>query len=218
MSFSDQQARKEYFKARVLNIRKQVSVFQLLSYYGIPVRTDNYEVQYPCPLHGDGQDQGYSARAYPDDDGQGGSTYCWACHKARDVVEWVKDREGLSFTQALSVLEERFGITDKPNINLFFSPKHKDTSQEESQLSKDLSKILDKDTTKDVSIPFHLVERQIDRLVGEKRDVLSLKEVTTLYYVLDKAKFALESGEITHKKTSSILAKLAAKINGLRCR
>lgn len=209
-------AQKEYYRARVDNIKRQVTVFDILNYYDIPIRTENAEVQFPCPLHGDGRDQGFSARAYPDDDGQeGGSTYCWGCHKARDVIEWVKDKESVSFTQAMKVIEEAFSVTNVPNIYKFFDPSTTEGEGDDqvSKLDRELSEILE---VKDLPTgSFNVIERKIGRLVEEKREALTRESALRLYYAFDSVKFDIEEGNMTVEQAQKVLSKLMSKIQQL---
>jgi len=92
--------------ARAKRIQESVNILDLLDGYGYEDidATMDREQQYRCDLHG--QDNKPSARVYP----QSNSTYCFACGKARDVVGFVMDKEGLAFRDACRVLEERYGL------------------------------------------------------------------------------------------------------------
>lgn len=217
-----QQARKDYYRARVENVQKQVTIFQVLESYGIRVLTTSNEFQFPCPLHGDGHDSGFSARAYPSENNNGGTTYCWGCHKSRDVIEWVKDKEGLSFTQALKAVEDRFNVKGKPTIHDFFNP-HAVTEKKESKLVQEVSSILNGGTSLQQNntisaSSFSRIERQIERLVDSEKVNLDMTSVLKLYYVLDKLKFSYSRGEVDDAKVSDVLAKLILKIDKIRQR
>lgn len=214
---TNQRARKEYYRARADNIKKQVSVYDILNHYSIPIRTENAEVQFPCPLHGDGRDDGYSARAYPDtEEDPGGHTYCWACHKARDVIEWVKDKESFSFVQAMKHIESLFGVKDVPNIYQYFDPtatEHEEGDEPRARLDRELSEILDVEKLKSSS--FTVIERKIDRLVAEKGNRLARGSILRLYYAFDSVKFDVENDNLPTEQAQKVLTKLMSKIKQL---
>ncbi len=102
----------------------------LLQRLGYRIHSTESEQQFACDLHG--TDRKPSARLYP----KTNSTYCWACHKARRPVDWVRDRRQVTLEEAISFLEEMFGLTNLPD-----SPDPEtgevevvDTSFEESRL------------------------------------------------------------------------------------
>lgn len=221
---SQDRAQKEYYRARAENIKKQVTVYDILNYYNVRIRTENAEVQFPCPLHGDGKDAGYSARAYPPEDGEDyGGTYCWGCHKARDVIEWVKDKESLSFVQAMKLIEEKFSVDNVPNIYKFFDPAA-DRQPEEgdestsfvnnSRLVQEINSILS--SSKQGTQIFSFIEKKIFRLSQEKKDDLNMSDLLRLYYVLDSVQFDLKQNNIDEEKAQTILAKLISKIQILK--
>lgn len=209
-------ARKGYYRARADNIKEQVSVYDILNYYDVPIRTENAEVQFPCPLHGDGRDMGFSARAYPEESpGEGSHTYCFGCHKVRDVIEWVKDKETISFIQAMKLVEEIFGVQEIPNIYDFFDPTQMvetdDGKEARSQLDTELSAILDKPKNFDRgSIAF--VEKKIKRLITSPSSTISMKAATRLFYAYDSVKFDLENNNIEEEKALNILTQIMNKV------
>jgi len=96
---------------RAARIRDEVSIEMLLSHYGYPVVPGaNREQQFPCDLHGDGSDGKPSARCYPENN----SWYCFACGRSRDAIQTVREKEGLSFRDALQTLERLFKLPDLP--------------------------------------------------------------------------------------------------------
>jgi hypothetical protein len=208
-------ARKEYYKARADNIKRQVSIYDVLNHYGVRIRTENSEVQFPCPLHGDGTDNGYSARAYPDEEGKGSHAYCWGCQKARDVIEWVKDKESVSFIQAMKTIEDMFAVQDVPNIYTFFDPSNPEGSEgQESKLTREISSILDKQVTFGVE-DLAYIEKKIGRLVRDKKNALSMESILRLYYVYDSVIFDLKTGKLDMSKAQMVLSKLTEKIEAL---
>lgn len=94
--------------ARLKRIKDSVPLHKVLFDYGyqIDMSAGSRQQQFSCDLHGDGSDSRPSARMYPDTK----QWYCFACGKSRDVVETVRDKENLSFRQAMRVLEQRFDL------------------------------------------------------------------------------------------------------------
>jgi len=79
------------------------------------------EVQFKCPFHG--KDNKPSARLYRET----GTCWCWVCHKKWDVVDFIKDKEGLGYRSALLFIVDRYridisSIPDTPTLE-FVKPK-----------------------------------------------------------------------------------------------
>lgn len=92
-------------RARARRVNRVADLGLILSGYGYEVHPDpDREQQFRCDLHGD--DQKPSARFYP----RTNSTYCWVCHKARRAVDYLVEKDGLGFEEALSVLEKQLGL------------------------------------------------------------------------------------------------------------
>lgn len=85
---------------RAHRIREEVPLGPLLRSLGYLVQDGGPEQQFACDLHG-GQDRRPSARFYPNQN----NTYCWACHKLRGPLEYVMEKKGLRFREALEFLE-----------------------------------------------------------------------------------------------------------------
>ena len=92
---------------RVDRLKNHISIEKLLSDYGYDVREVNREQQFRCDLHGDGNDNAPSARSYPESD----SWYCFACGKVRDIISTVREREGVDFNKACTLLEKKYGLS-----------------------------------------------------------------------------------------------------------
>jgi DNA primase len=190
-----------YNRERIENIKEQVHITQVLAHYGINVRTMNREFQYPCPLHGDGQDNSYSARMYPDSN----STYCFACHKDRDVVEWVRDQEGLSFGKALSYIERSFGVKNIPK------PKF-DPSDEKTR--KEMQTLLRKQETAPTLLDgIERVEAKARRMIRESRDEIKRKKAVRTFFLLDMLRFDVQHGEVDDQKASKVLQKVSDAVH-----
>ena len=99
-------------RARVERIREKVQILQVLEDLGYHVRADggDREQQFSCALHGDGSDTKPSSRVYPNSD----SAYCYACGKSRDVIEFFREKKGLSFKDALRELERAYRLPPLP--------------------------------------------------------------------------------------------------------
>ena len=89
-------------------IKAEISIFTLLSDYGYDVVDSPREQQFSCNLHGDGQDNSPSARAYPESN----SWYCFACGKVRDSISTVMEIEGVEFKDACSKLERKYNLPE----------------------------------------------------------------------------------------------------------
>lgn len=99
-------------KRRLEQIKQSVEITQILSDYGYKVHLggNTQEQQFPCDLHGDGNDGKPSARVYP----ATGQWYCFACSKSRDAVETVRAKENLGFMEALSFIEAKYELPQVP--------------------------------------------------------------------------------------------------------
>lgn len=92
---------------RAKRIQDQISIELVMRDLGYPVRGGGMrEQQFPCDLHGDGNDGRYSARIYP----ESSSWYCFACGKSRDAIETYRDKFGLDFGEACELLEKKYGL------------------------------------------------------------------------------------------------------------
>ena len=98
-------------RQRAERIRNEVHITQVLADYGYPIHVGySNEEQFPCDMHGDGQDNTPSARVYPDSN----SWYCFACDRTRDSVETVREKEGCSFWDAVRRIEKRYKLPPLP--------------------------------------------------------------------------------------------------------
>lgn len=190
----------DYNKERVENIKGQVPMQDVLDYYGVRIRTREREFQFPCPLHGDGQDNSYSARMYPESD----STYCFACHKDRDVVEWVRDAEGLSFGKALSFIERSFGVSDVPTPS--FDPSDEKTRRE-------MGALLRKQQTAPTLLDnIDRAESKIARSLREFHDRITWKQATKIFFVLDNLRYDVQHGNVEDDQVVKVLRKVYDRV------
>ena len=102
---------QERNRKRRSRIKRVVPLDEVLEAYGYAVRSGfDSEQQFSCDLHGDGNDSKPSARYYP----ESLSWHCFACGRSRDVISTVMEKEGLSFTAAMTTLENRFSLPELP--------------------------------------------------------------------------------------------------------
>lgn len=211
-------ARQEYYRVRVENLRHQVPMVRVLEHLGIRVHVnENVEIQYPCPLHGDGQDQGFSARVYPgDNDDPGGHTFCWGCQQARDQIQWIRDYQGMSFMGAVKFLEDTFDVKGVPSIYDYFDPSQIEKGADgilKTKLEREIDAILNPEDTEEFSISY--LERKIDRLVADKGNQLTRLSITRLYFLFDMLSYDLKEGTITEEEARNLASKIEAKIETL---
>lgn len=100
---------RERLRARADRVNKECDLGELLHEYGYAVMPDRQrEQQFACDLHG--VDNKPSARYY----GINNTTYCWVCQKSRDAIAYVTEKEGVSFREAIEMLEKRLGLSTLP--------------------------------------------------------------------------------------------------------
>lgn len=209
------EARKRYYRARVQNLRAQVPMVRVLEIMGVETRiVESVEVQYPCPLHGDGQDNGFSARVYPESERDpGGSTYCWGCHKKRDQIEWVRDYQGLSFSAAMKLLEDTFNVSKIPSIYDYFDPNSLENPEGEEEcqnaFQREIDEIFKQKQNRDTDL--HAFLRKRDRFMQTHGRNLSLGVATKIYFISDKIGYELQNDLITHDKALSLMQRMATK-------
>lgn len=192
----------DYNKERVENLKDQVHITDILDYYGIKIHTKEREFQFPCPLHGDGQDNSYSARMYPESD----STYCFACHENRDVVQWVRDYEGLTFGKALSFIERTFGVSNIPKPT--FDPTDEKTKHEVRDL-------LQRQRTAPTFLEkIRMMDRKARRAIRSEGVEVPWQMAAKIFYVLDNLRYDIQLGEVDDSKVANVLQKLYDQVKG----
>jgi hypothetical protein len=188
----------EYNNLRVNGVKENVSMTDVLHLFGITVHTVDREFQYPCPLHGDGRDSSFSARYYPDSE----STYCFACHKSRDVVEWVRDAKGLSFSKALAFLEQSFDLAPIP-LPAFLKEKENTFASEIADLFEDSNdgiSLLDR---------IHSLDKTIRRKIKSGAD---MSKVIKAFFLLDVLDHDLRRGSIEEEKAMRVFTKIQSAV------
>lgn len=179
---------------RLQRIKDAVPVEDVLSSYGYRIRTGagGREQQFACDLHGDGLDQSMSARAYGD------HTYCFACSEARDHVDYVMIKEDLSFSQACTILEKRYGLPPLP-----WSDELPDRGP---SVEEQISSALD-DADPDFDAYKHRIERLLMNATHE-RDVKSVWEMMKLWGGFDKVVYLYDQGKLSEALACAALDKL----------
>jgi DNA primase len=213
MSELKDEARSAYYEDRVAHIKDNIDCSEILEHFGVDLLFDDAEVQYRCPLHGDGRDTKKSARYYPDSD----DTYCWGCHEYRDHVGLVMEFEDMSFTEALSYLEQQWNIDDVPSIYDYLS-------EEDGGEGKDPSRFYQEDDEDEEALSerqlkiLSSIERTIDRLVEDHRDHLDVETAARLYNAYDHLMYKHQHDHIEHTTVKRIARKLMNKTKELRIR
>lgn len=185
----------DYNAKRMANIKSQVHIADVLSHYGIRMMTKDREFQYPCPLHGDGQDNSYSARMYPESN----STYCFACHKSRDVVGWVMDAEALGFGRALSFLERTFGVRNVPKPEM---------EGLDDSARREVAALLDKQRAAPTFLDvLGRVEAKLVRALRASAS-LPMDRVLKAFFLLDNLRYDAQHGTLDEEKGRDVVNKV----------
>lgn len=151
---------------RTDNIKKNLTMRQIIDHFSISCQTDGAVTQIHCPFHAN--DAHASARIYDT-----GTMYCFFCSKVWDVISFVKDHKSLEFNKACLYLEEVFGIK-RPDVEEVY--KEQETlTQFLDKAKSEKTKVLDFDTS---------FSKISDRLV-HNRNVFSLNEYSRYFNFLD---------------------------------
>lgn len=86
---------------RVEKVRQHVTIFDVFERMGVNVTPETQQMR--CPFH---NDHSPSARVYAEQN----KLYCWTCQKSWDVIAAAQDHFRLAFHDALTWLEQEFGI------------------------------------------------------------------------------------------------------------
>lgn len=103
-------ARREWMRARVDNIHKHVTVYDVLSKNGINLaKHGRQEEQISCPFHG--ADTHPSARYFPEAESHS-HVWCFVCQEHWDVIGmWKKFSGTEKFSEVLFEIERSFHLT-----------------------------------------------------------------------------------------------------------
>lgn len=99
---------------RAERVKEVIPISKVLVHYGYPVddRDPEREQKFPCDMHGDGVDEGASAKMYAQSSSN--AFYCWGCGRVRDSIALVRDKQNLSFAEAITFLEKMFSLPNLP--------------------------------------------------------------------------------------------------------
>lgn len=93
----------------VEHLQNKVSIADVLIKLGfreVQTGMGDREQQIPCPLHGDGNDNTYSGRIYPDSN----TYHCFACGSTRDIIQSIRDAKDVTFWQAVRWVEATWNL------------------------------------------------------------------------------------------------------------
>jgi hypothetical protein len=193
-------------KKRADRIREEIPIQRVLEDYGYQVDAGyDGEQQFPCDLHGDGNDNKPSARVYPDSS----SWYCWACDRSRDAIELVREKEGMEFWDALKKLEDKYNLTPLPwddddRSEADARRKPKPNVEQEIAAALDPTKTFEDDrrrvfrllegVTTDHDRPFHIV--------------------VSWWEAFDKVCYLVQKGQLAEKAGREGLQRILNKVKG----
>ena len=182
-------------QAHIDRIKEEIPIEQLLHDLGYDVRPGGgfREQQFSCDLHGDGIDNKPSARMYPDSN----SWYCFACSKARDAIDTVSEKLGLTLAQAIRWLEKEYNLPVLP---------WDDERPEEPKptLRADMEALADDERTFE-QVKKHLASR-LDYLTQD-RDA-SVRTVARFWEAYDGVLYKHDQEQIDEDKARKALQKL----------
>lgn len=203
---------KDYFRRRADKVNERVSIFDVLRSYDILLPSDEREVQYPCPLHGDGNDRSFSARVYP----HSNSTHCFACHKTRDPIEWVRDKEQVGFMDAIKKLEERWDIEPPPVPDGVFDGLPDDGDRRDDRLEElliQMSAAAPSSNRVRTKGPLESLEKRLRRAIRSRS--MEMDQALKLSEVVDGMRWDWEHDEMESDEMARLVAKVKAKLNQL---
>ena len=183
-------------KRRAERIRAEIDIVRILADLGYDVRggSQGQETQFSCDLHGDGKDMKPSARVYP----VSNSWYCWACGKARDAVETIREKMGVGFGEALSWIEKQYGLPPMP-----WEPSdHKTTLSEELVARIDVAKTFNDD--------IRAFDSMMDSIVIDK--MLPLDSCLSFWEARDKLVRFVTDEEVSETIARGTLLRLRDRI------
>jgi Glu-tRNA(Gln) amidotransferase subunit E-like FAD-binding protein len=175
---------KEYWQLRTSKIKEKVSLRSLIDRYRISCQSDGNITQVHCPFHG--KDNHASARIYDTN-----TMYCWVCSRSWDVINFIKDYEKISFSEACKFLEKNYGIEKTDALEVYSEPTFEDYL---NSVSKDVK-------NKDFEKEFF----KISKMLKINKDKLNLDKYSKYFYYLDN----LYSNYKLNKYTSDLSIQLS---------
>jgi len=190
-----------FLSKTIEKIRETVSIFDLLSLYGIYFKGDGTsESQIHCPFHG--KDVKASSRVYPDTN----KIWCFYCNESLDQISFVKKYEGFSYYQAVSFLVDRFDVKLDFKLEETLESIPEENYLEILKERAKESKIIKKETVL-------VFLNDLENKVIEYKNNLSFKQAFNLYRMIDFVRDGLE--ETTNysdlfDKTKTIIQKFSS--------
>lgn len=186
---------QQWMQERVEHLHSLVTAADVLARNGMGLRYHgDREEQISCPFHG--KDRHPSARYYPEGGQSRSHIWCFTCHKSWDAIGlWQEFNGKVKFSQTLFEIERSFGI--KP-------PEAKLPSFDEEDFVDPIE-----DEVK------YLLEACENRLRNE-RDHFDMEPHLKLGSLLDRIRFAIDSGGLSFKEGKQRLGMLVAKIGETR--
>lgn len=191
-------------KRKVARVKDAVGIAQILAHYGYQVHPDpqGREQQFSCDLHGDGADKRKSARAYDN------STYCFACQKARDVIDYVMIKEGLKFGEAVRWLEDFANLEPLP---------WSDEDRKEDLDKPDTPQPVSIQAPFEPTVDFDRLVKRVDAyllmLTQERVDDTPLRGLMRCWEILDRIKYQHRNEMLTSEQAAKQLATLFMKVS-----
>ena len=182
---------------RVERIHNEIPIAQLLSDLGYRVRVDAAyrEQQFPCDMHGDGRDNKPSARVYPDNN----AWYCFAESKHRDAIRTIRDKFGLSFTDALKWLEQKYNLPSMP---------FEESDRQGPTFNQGLAKEIDPAKTYEDDLA------RVSVLMSNITDqrIVDMDTVTSFWAAIDHLTYLKTQGQLEERAARTALLKLRERI------
>lgn len=158
-------------------IKTQVPMSAILTRYNVDFMGGGFAEQLSCPF-GHRPDINKSARYYPDSE----TIYCFTCGKTWDVVEAVKDAEGVDTATACKFLAEWYNVTvDAPTYVAKLHVIHKSRKQQDlSEFAKSVAIMLIKQMREELTQVAVAGYRKELMQMWSKLDNLMISQVLTM--------------------------------------
>jgi DNA primase len=183
---------EDYQRLRIDNIKEQIQIIEVLQYFGHQIVTVGMEQQYSCDLHGDTVDQKQSARVYPAEN----NTFCFACGKARDAIDLVREKLDMRFWEALRFLERHFHVEEIPSAAEFgFQIEDSEEVAAQKQQEEDIKRMANR----------------VEIILRSERSQFEPETHLKLFHILDTLNWDYDKGARKPEKVMELLDKLRLK-------
>ena len=179
-------------------IKEKVQITHVLSFYGYRVHPESVEQQFPCDLHGDGLDQKPSARVYPHTN----AWYCFGCSKSRDSISTVMEKEAVSFPEAISILEKRYGLPQLPWDDEEVRQREKTSTEEFDEFFERGNILFEKEKSRTESI--------LNMITQERQ--FPMDKILALWEMFDKINYEVSDGALIKEEGIESLAKIRIRV------